>query len=67
MNGCEKWLNDFLKQYDIVLCDTVRDGANKMGFTRKQLKEARKALGVKTTHLINGDSENWFWYLPKEG
>lgn len=35
------------------------------GVSQAELKEARKALGVKTFHQFDedGDTQNWFWYL----
>lgn len=67
MNDCKKWLLEKLKGEDWLLCDTVRAEARKEGFTRKQLKDARKALGVETFHQFDEDgaTENWFWKLPQ--
>ena len=61
----EKWLEKLLRTEGTILCDDVRIRALKNGFTRKELKSARKKLGVKTFHqTIDGKtSENWFWYL----
>lgn len=63
--NCEKWLEILLQTEETVLCDDVRERALKNGFTRKELKTARKNLGVKTFHqTADGEStENWFWYL----
>ena len=58
---CEKWLEKLLRTEGTILCDDVRIRALKNGFTRKELKSARKKLGVKT--LDGKTSENWFWYL----
>lgn len=62
---CEKWLEKLLRTEGTILCDDVRIRALKNEFTRKELKSARKKLGVKTFHqTIDGKtSENWFWYL----
>jgi hypothetical protein len=52
-----------LKAEEWTLCDIVRAEAKKSGFTRQELKEARKALGVKTFHQFDevGATPNWFW------
>lgn len=62
---CRKWLEKLLWEEGTVLCDDVRERAEKNGFTRRDLKIARKELGVKTYHqTIDGKTtENWFWYL----
>ena len=61
---CKEWLEKQLSGCDAVLCDTIRACAKEQGFTKKQLKEARAILGVKTYHQLNDDADtNWFWYL----
>ncbi len=67
MITCEKWLFVFLKSQGLTCCDYVRKKAFEQGFTRKELKQARKALGVKCWNdsVINGETLNWFWYLPE--
>ena len=69
MNACEKWLYEFLMQNGTTLCDTVREEALKRGFGRKELKAARKAIGVQCWNdfVVNGETLNWFWYLPDDG
>lgn len=66
---CSEWLkNELDSSSDPVLCDKIRAKAKELGYSKRELKEARVKLGVKTFHLINEDSEtNWFWYLPEEG
>lgn len=68
MNKCEKWLYGELQRQGEVLCDDIRSAAKKKGFTRAELKSARKTLGVKTFHQFDGKSEtqNWFWYLEEQ-
>ena len=39
---CEKWLEKLLRTEGTILCDDVRIRALKNGFTRKELKSARK-------------------------
>lgn len=65
---CSEWLKKELSlKSDPVLCDTIRAEAKNLGYSKRELKEARVKLDVKTFHLINEDSEmNWFWYLPEE-
>lgn len=64
MQDCEKGLAEKLKPGELVLCDLLRAEARKEGFTRKQLKDARKALDVRTFHQFDeiGATPNWFWY-----
>lgn len=64
---CVEWLKKELKGKDVILCDEIRKKSRKAGFSKKELREARAVLGVKTWHQINEDSDvNWFWYLPEE-
>lgn len=64
---CVEWLKNELKGKDVILCDEIRRKSRKAGFSKKELREARMLLGVKTWHQINEDSDvNWFWYLPEE-
>lgn len=67
MTTCEKWLFDFLTSQGLTRCEVIRGEAVKLGFTKKDLKAARKALGVKCWNDfdINGETLNWFWYLPE--
>lgn len=63
---CKTWLKNELSNGIPVLCDTVRNNAKEQGFSKKQLREARAILGVRTFHQIDDDSSvNWFWYLEK--
>lgn len=65
---CADWLKDFLCREGCVLCEIVRLHALKNGFGRKNLKAAKKKLGVKTYHQFDEDgaTPNWFWYLPED-
>ena len=63
---CRTWLKKYLAdEGGFVLCDTVREEAKKMGFSRRDLKAAREYLGVKTFHQFDeyGATDNWFWCL----
>lgn len=65
---CESWLKKQLEDGEIHLCDDVREAAKIAGYTRDQLKRARRLLGVKTFHQFDedGQTRNWFWYLEVE-
>ena len=63
MSKCAEWLKDFIGT-DGCEYQFVKEHAFEEGFTKKELKEARRELGVKTRHLTDEDVENWFWYLP---
>lgn len=62
---CMEWLRKFLRDEKCVLVDVVRDEAKARGYTRGELKEARRLLGVKTFHQFDeyGATPNYFWYL----
>lgn len=62
---CKEWLRNKLKDHEIHLCDDIRQESKKAGYTKIELKEARRELGVKTFHQFdeNGATTNWFWYL----
>ncbi len=68
MGKCEEWLYGKLVGHGEVLSDDIRSAARQAGFTRAELKAARKALNVKTFHQFDGDTEtrNWFWYLEEQ-
>jgi hypothetical protein len=66
MNECKKWLEEYLRGHGMVLCETVRAEAAKLGFKKTELKQARVSLGVKCWNdwAANEDgTQNWFWYL----
>lgn len=65
MSKCEVWLAIQLADGELHLCEDIREAAKKNGFTGKDLKAARKNLGVKTFHQFDEDgaTPNWFWYL----
>lgn len=61
---CEVWLREIFQDGESRLCNEIRATAKKAGYTRAELKEARKRLGIKTFHQFDdgGATENWFWY-----
>lgn len=64
--NCIEWLKKLLSEQECVLCEIVRAAARKAGYSKKELKEARNKLGVKTHHQFDefGETPNYFWYLP---
>ena len=66
MQTCEEWLRDFLKERGPVHYAIVKEKAKERGFTRGQLKSARKALKVETINdwALSGETLNWYWQLP---
>lgn len=62
---CASWLRLQLQDREMHLCDDVRKAAKKRGFTKKELRAAGEAAGVKTFHQFNedGPTPNYFWYL----
>lgn len=69
MGDCTVWLKRYLA-LGMSECSAVRADAFAAGFTKAELKAARKELGVKTWHQIDTLEEpridNWFWYLPED-
>lgn len=63
--NCEDWLSKILSNNAIFLCDDIKQIAKNAGYTKNELKEARKELGVKTFHQFDEDgaTSNWFWHL----
>lgn len=64
-NRCTEWLAGLLGDGCLHLCDDVRVAAKKEGFSKKELKNARMNLGVKTFHQFDetGQLPNWFWHM----
>lgn len=65
---CADWLRTFLIQNGDVLSDNVREEAKARGYTRGELKDARRVLCVKTFHQFDeeGATPNYFWYLEEQ-
>lgn len=61
---CKTWLREYLSQ-NAGHSEYIRDEAENRGFTKRQLRDARKELGVKTYHQFDEDgaTQNWFWYI----
>ncbi len=62
-----EWLKEYLSGVNLHLVDTVREAFKAAGFTRGEIKAARKALGVKTFHQCDEDgiTPNHFWYIEE--
>lgn len=69
MENCAVWLRRYLAP-GMSECGAVREDAFVAGYTRAELKAARKELEVKTWHQIDTLEEpridNWFGYLPED-
>lgn len=65
-NNCEIWLHAFLAKNPLTDYKDVMRAAKNEGFSRKEMKDARKSLGVKTYHrfVAGTDVKQWLWYLP---
>lgn len=67
MEDCKNWLRGFLSAGSME-CGGVRQAARDAGFTKSELKAARRELDVRTWHQIDTAGEprvdNFFWYLP---
>ena len=62
---CKTWLTLCLSDRQVHLSEEITEKARKTGYSRAELKKARKEPGVKTFHQFDefGDTGNWFWYL----
>ena len=60
---CEEWLYERLSDMDYHLCENIRNEAKKKGYTMRELKAARKKLGIRTFHQFDelGATPNWYW------
>ncbi|MEG2050911.1 MAG: hypothetical protein RR012_01275 [Oscillospiraceae bacterium] len=69
--SCSTWLKRYLIEKGATQTNVVSGEAIKQGFTRSELKEARKFLGVKCFNDSNEQEEkrakNWFWYFEESG
>lgn len=65
---CKNWLYELLDKNGPMDYRWVKAEAMKLGFNRRVLKDARKALGVMTEHLkfsSETNNETWYWRLPE--
>lgn len=65
--SCEEWLRDFMFEMGPMPSKYVSVSAKAAGFTRADLRAARKDLGVRTTQVRReGEDPAWYWELPRE-
>ena len=66
---CSEWLDGYFPKGYKVHCALIRDAARERGYSRFQLKAARKALGIKTVSekIEEYDTTLYYWYREKEG
>lgn len=62
---CEEWLEEYLRENGTTLCEVVRGEATKLGYKKRDLKAARRKIGVQLYQQmdIDGPTGNYFWYL----
>ena len=60
----EKVIENILKN-DFVEYTKVYEIAALHGITKKEVKNIKEKLGVKTVTLVNGEERLWLWYIPK--
>ena len=63
--SCTEWLKSFMLPGEEMVSTYVTASAKAAGFTRRDLKEARKALRVKTVR-DREDPDVWYWILQQE-
>lgn len=60
----ERIIEDILKD-DFLEYSKVYELAKIHGMQKKEVKEVKKKLGVKTICVVYGDEKLWLWYIPK--
>ena len=60
----ENVIENILKN-DFVEYTKVYEIAALHGMTKKEVKNIKEKLGVKTVTLVNGEERVWLWYIPK--
>lgn len=62
--SCKEWLKNYMSDGELHLSTEVAGKAKALGYSKSELREARKELGVKTFHQFDetGATDNWFWY-----
>lgn len=60
----ENAIENILKN-DFVEYTKVYEIAALHGMTKKEVKNIKEKLGVKTVTLVNGEERLWLWYIPK--
>ena len=65
---CKTWLEKRLSDMKVVNIEKIKTEGKEKGYSKGQLSEARKILGVATVDdraQHNGVAQNWYWCLPK--
>lgn len=60
----ENVIENILKS-DFVEYTKVYEIAALQGMTKKEVKNIKEKLGVKTVTLVNGEERLWLWYITK--
>lgn len=50
---------------DFVEYSKVYELAKIKGMSKKEVKEVKQRIGVKTICVVNGDERLWLWYIPR--
>jgi len=58
---CEQWLEMFIKRNQPVTPGEVYEAGKKAGFTRAEIKKARRWFGKDIDTEIRGDTTLWRW------
>lgn len=58
-------IKEILKD-DFIEYSKVYELAKLKGMSKKEVKEEKERLGVKTIRVINGDERLWLWYIPRK-
>ncbi len=67
--SCAAWLSELLADGGPHNVETIRAERKKAGYTKSEVKAAKKSLGVISFNDANMQdvaARNWFWQLPEE-
>ncbi|MBE6068059.1 MAG: hypothetical protein E7211_10285 [Clostridium lundense] len=57
-------LEEILKD-EFIEYSKVYELAKIHGMSKKEVREVKKRIGIKTICVVNGDERIWLWYIPK--
>jgi hypothetical protein len=60
------WIIEEILKDDFVEYLKVYELAKLKGMSKKEVKEVKKRLGVKTVNVVDGNDILWLWYIPKK-
>ncbi|KZL93948.1 hypothetical protein [Clostridium magnum] len=60
----ESIIEDILKD-EFVEYSKVYESAKIKGMSKKEVREVKQRIGVKTICVANGEERIWLWYIPK--